>query len=266
MPRWSLPATGWSATPRPGCRASRPSGRCRSASASCWAWPAAPVWLQDAEAATAKCLNFELQIDSQMVMTEGTDVDAHTVRESIGTRLPLPFNLGIAFFESGGSYVAVSTDAAPVNSTAYSVAYQYTCASVNSTTPLGLTLRGSPGFTARQGGVAQRAQVEDFYLTPAFAPTGFAGSSYSVTRSTPRNPTGCENPATHTEHENWFTSALPTWLDPFADPTLALAIRNWTTVGGAVMATREATTRSEAGASENVTVNTQLVPFHKPAP
>lgn len=225
-----------------------------------------PVWLQDAEAATAKCLNFELQIDSQMVLNEGSDVDAHTVRESISTRLPLPFNLGIAFFESGGSYVAVSPDAAPVNTMGYAVAYPHTCASVNSTTPLGLTARGSLGFTARQGGVAQRAQVEDFYLTPAFAPTGFAGSSYSVTLSTPRNPTGCENPATHTEYENWFTSAYPTWLNPFADPTLALAIRQWTIVGGDVMATKEFTTRSEADASENVTVTTQLVLFHKPAP
>nr|WP_145549517.1 DUF4402 domain-containing protein [Variovorax boronicumulans] len=225
-----------------------------------------PAWLQDAEAATAKCLNFELQIDSQMVLNEGSDVDAHTVRESISTRLPLPFNLGIAFFESGGSYVAVSPDAAPVNTSGYSVAYPHTCASVHSTTPLGLTARGSLGFTARQGGVAQRAQVEDFYLTPAFAPTGFAGSSYNVTLSTPRNPTGCENPATHTEYENWFTSAYPTWLNPFADPTLALAIRQWTIIGGDVMATKEFTTRSEADASENVTVTTQLVLFHKPAP
>ncbi|KQP35276.1 hypothetical protein [Pseudorhodoferax sp. Leaf274] len=224
-----------------------------------------PAWLQDAEAATAKCLNFELQIDSQMVLTEGSDVDAHTVRESVSARVPLPFNLGIAFYASGGSYVATSPAAVPLSSSGYSVTYGHTCASVNSTTPVDATVWGSLGFTARQGGVAQRAEVQDFYLTPAVAPTGL-GSSYSVTLSSPRNPTGCEQPSTTTDHESWVTAAFPTWIQPFADPTLAMAIRDWRIVGGDVMATKEFTTRSDPDASENVTVNTQMVLFHKPAP
>ncbi|KQP02220.1 DUF4402 domain-containing protein [Pseudorhodoferax sp. Leaf265] len=224
-----------------------------------------PVWLQDAEAATAKCLNFELQIDSQMVLNEGADVDAHTVRENVSARVLLPFNLGIAFYESGGSYVATSPAAVPLTSSGYSVAYPHTCASVNSTAPADATVWGALGFTARQGGVAQRAEVADFYLTPAVAPTGL-GSGYSVTLRSPRNPSGCDQPSTSTDYESWVTAGYPTWIEPFADPTLAMAIRNWRIVGGDVMATKEFTTRSDPDASENVTVNTQLVLFHKPAP
>ncbi|PZP97481.1 MAG: hypothetical protein DI587_16910 [Variovorax paradoxus] len=224
-----------------------------------------PVWLQDAEAATAKCLNFELQIDSQMVLNEGADVDAHTVRENVSARVLLPFNLGIAFYESGGSYVATSPAAVPLTSSGYSVAYPHTCASVNSTAPADATVWGALGFTARQGGVAQRAEVADFYLTPAVAPTGL-GSGYSVTLRSPRNPSGCDQPSTSTDYESWVTAGYPTWIEPFADPTLAMAIRNWRIVGGDVMATKEFTTRTDPDASENVTVNTQLVLFHKPAP
>lgn len=224
-----------------------------------------PAWLQNAEAATANCLNFELQVDSQMVLSTGADVDAHTVRENVSARVPMPFNLGIAFFASGGSYVSGTTGPAPLNSVRYEVAYPHVCASVNSTAPVNAGVMGMLGFSARTGGVAQRAEVQDFYLTLPVVPNGL-GSSYSVTLSSPRAPSGCDQPATATLPENWVNYAYPTWLNPFADPTLGMAIRDWRIVGGDVMATKEFTTRSEANATEDVTVSTQMVLFHKPAP
>ena len=227
---------------------------------------AAPAWLQNAEAATANCLNFELQMDSRMVLSTGADVDQHTVTETVSARLPLPFNLGIAFFASGGSYVAVNADTAPLNSLAYNVAYPHTCATVNSTAPVTAGLMGMLGFMAREGGVAQRAEVQDFYLTLPVVPNGL-GSNYSVTLSSPRDPSGCERPSTSSQYENWVTYGYPTWLNPFADPTLGMAIRNWTVNQGRdILATKEFTTRSDPGDQDEVTVTTNLVLFHKPAP
>ncbi|APW39880.1 hypothetical protein RD110_23935 [Rhodoferax koreense] len=224
-----------------------------------------PTWLQDAEAATAKCLNFELQIDSDLRFSGGTDQYARNVNETVSARLPMPFNLGVSVFASGGLFVSGTVAEVPLVSSNYTVYYPNTCASVSGVQGVNAGILGNLGFTAQSGGVAQRALVQDFVFSPAVVPHGF-GSGYSRTLRTPRSSGGCENdPSTSPQYDNWVINGYPTWLESLADPNFGLAIRNWTIVGGDVMATKEFTTStSENG--DSATVTTRLVLFHKPAP
>lgn len=229
---------------------------------------AEPVWLQDAEAATSKCLNFEMQIDSRVNLSTGSDVSAHTMAESVTARLPLPFNLGAGVFGGGGAalYVATSPDEATLASTAYNVAYPHHCAAVSGVQPVDAGLRGSLGFIAESGGVAQRALVKDFYFTPAAVPRGL-GSQYTLTTRSPNSQGGCDGPpTTGPVPENWLINGYTTWPDAFADPTFGMAVRGWTIVGGDIMATRDFTTTASDGGNGQTTVTTHLVLFHKPAP
>ena len=120
------------------------------------------------------------------------------------------------------------------------------------------------GYTPEVGGVAQRAMVKDFVLTVAVMPNG-AGSGYTLT-TRPMGSTSCENPPTSwRENENWVNNGFGTWAEPFIDPELGMAIRNWTIVAGDIMATKDFTTQASSG-SDNTVVTTNLILFHKPAP
>ena len=224
-----------------------------------------PTWLQDAEGAVDKCLNFELQLDSRLDYTAGVDRFHHTVREDVSSRLKLPFNIGAAAFGSGLLYVSGSRSPDPLVSKAYDVNYTHACAAVSGVQRIGAGLMGLLGYVPEEGGVAQRAKVKDFYFTPGIVPNG-TGSGYSLTVYR-TGPNGCESPSNTTaENDNWWINGFTTWADAFIDPNLALAIRNWTIVGGDVMATKDFTTRGSSGSDDSATVTTSLILFHKPAP
>ncbi|MBL8521217.1 MAG: hypothetical protein JNK75_11140 [Betaproteobacteria bacterium] len=222
-----------------------------------------PSWVQDAEAAVAKCLNFEMLVNSRLTFNGGASVDQHTVTESVESRVKLTFNLGLAMF--GPGYVSISMGGGdPLVSTAYNVYYPHQCASVSDVQRIGATMMGSLGFTANEGGVAQRATVKDFFFTPAVVPNG-AGSGYSRTLLRIKD-SGCEGPANTTQqNENWVVFGFPTFAAPYNDPVLGLAIRNWRIVGGDIMATRDFNTQETTDFGDVATV-TNMVLFHKPLP
>ena len=226
--------------------------------------PAPPLpWLQDAEAAMGKCLNFELQFNSRLTYSEGVGVTAHTTIESVQSRVKLPFNIGVALFS--GAYVATSQlGPNPLVSVSYDVNYPNTCANVAGVQRIGAGMLGSLGYVPEEGGVAQRAIVKDFVLTPAVVPNG-AGSGYTLTTFFV-GTSGCEQPQRTTqENDNWVNNGFGTIADAFVDPVLGLAIRNWTIVGGDIIATKDFTTQVSSG-TDNAVVVTNLVLFHKPAP
>ena len=188
----------------------------------------------------------------------------HTVVETVESRLKLPSNLGTAFFGGGGLFVASSRASDPLISRAYSVNYPHACASVSGAQRIGAGMMGALGYVPEEGGVAQRAKVKDFYLTPAVVPNG-SGSGYSVTLRTPDSQGGCTDPRTSQVNENWVNNGFGTWANAFIDPNLGMAIRNWTIVGGDIMATKDFTTQASSG-SDSATVTTSLILFHMPAP
>ncbi len=222
-----------------------------------------PVWLQDAEAAVGKCLNFELQVDSRLDYSDGVDVTAHTIVETVESRVKLPFNIGSALF--GPGYIASSqTGPDPLISRGYDVNYPHACAQVSGVQRVGAGMLGALGFEPNEGSVAQRATVKDFFFTPAVMPNG-AGSGYTLTTFSVGS-SGCENPKTISqENDNWVNNGFGTWANAFIDPVYAMAIRNWTIVAGDIFATKDFTNQESSG-SDNAVVTTGLVLFHKPAP
>ncbi|MBL0122653.1 MAG: hypothetical protein IPP88_07930 [Betaproteobacteria bacterium] len=222
-----------------------------------------PVWLQDAEAAVGKCLNFELQVNSRLDYSDGVDVTAHTIVETVESRVKLPFNIGAALF--GPGYIASSQAGPdPLISRAYDVNYPHSCAQVSGVQRIGAGMLGALGFEPNEGSVAQRATVKDFFFTPAVVPNG-AGSGYTLTTFF-AGSSGCEAPSsTSQENENWVNNGFGTWANAFIDPVYAMAIRNWTIVAGDIFATKDFTNQESSG-SDNAVVTTGLVLFHKPAP
>lgn len=75
----------------------------------------------------------------------------------------------------------------------------------------------------------------------------------------------CYVPGTGTGHESWVVGGYPVLLDRFADADLGAAIRGWTIVGGAILATKDFSVQL-GEAEKAVTVQTNLVLFHKPLP
>ncbi len=222
-----------------------------------------PTWLQDAEAAVGKCLNFELQLNSRLTYTNGVFVTAHTVVEAVESRVKLAFNLGVALF--GPGYFA-SSPAGPdlLISRSYDVNYPHACAVVSGVQRVGAGMMGMLGLKPGEGSVVERATVKDFVFTPAVVANG-AGSGYTLTRYFVGS-SSCETPATTTrEYENWVNNGVGTWADAFIDPLLGLAIRNWTIVGSDIMATRSFTTQSSVD-GDHAVVTTDLILFHMPAP
>ena len=137
-----------------------------------------PAWLQDAEAAVGKCLNFELQLNSRLNYSIVGGITAHSVTETVESRVKLPFNIGVALFNEG--YISSSLGVAdPLISRAYDVDYPHACATVSDVQRIGAGMGGMLGYTPEVGGVAQRAMVKDFVLTLAVMPNG-AGSDNTV--------------------------------------------------------------------------------------
>jgi hypothetical protein len=222
-----------------------------------------PAWLQDVEAALGKCLNFELQVNSRLNLSAGGGVDAHTVVETVESRVKMSFNLGAALF--GPGYIASSLAGPdPLISRTYDVNYPHACATVSDVQRIGAGMAGLLGYVPEAGGVAQRALVKDFFLTPAVLPNGL-GSGYTLTTYRVEE-TGCGSlVATSKEYENWVHEGFSTWAEAFDDPVLGLAIRNWTIVGGDIMATKDFTTQTSLTNGQAV-ATTNLILFHKPAP
>lgn len=224
-----------------------------------------PVWLQDAEAALGKCLNFELQVNSRLNYSDGDGVTAHTIVETVDSRIKLPFNIGAALF--GPGYIATSLNGPdPLISRSYDVNYPHACAQVSGVQRIGAGMMGALGYTPETGGVAQQAMVKDFVFTPAVVPNG-AGSGYTLTRYSV-GQSGCQSsppPVVSQENENWVNNGFGTWANAFLDPVLALAIRNWTIVASDIMATKDFVTQESSG-SNNAVVTTSLILFHLPAP
>ena len=78
-----------------------------------------PAWLQDAEAAVGKCLNFELQLNSRLNYSIVGGITAHSVTETVESRVKLPFNIGVALFNEG--YISSSPGLDPLIARAYDV-------------------------------------------------------------------------------------------------------------------------------------------------
>ena len=222
-----------------------------------------PAWLQDAEASVGKCLNFELQVNSRLNYSAGVDVTAHSIVETVESRVKLPFNIGAALF--GPGYIATSLAGPdPLISRSYDVNYPHACAQVSGVQRIGAGMMGALGFEANTGGVVERATVKDFFFTPAVVPNG-AGSGYTLTTFNVGS-SGCEPPSrTGPENDNWVNNGYSTWANAFIDPVYAMAIRNWTIVANDIMATKDFTTQESSG-TDNAVVTTTLVLFHLPAP
>lgn len=226
-----------------------------------------PFFLQEVQDFVRRCLSFELDLTSSYQFQAGQSGDSRTVVENVHVRAAAVFTL-----PADGIYAPslpqvivlngalITGTAAPLTSSGYSVTYP-TCSVVNSVTEQ----QGQLGvayllFTPKAGGPAQRAQVEDFLVSPTIVPSM---TKYNVTLKSP-GANGCMTSSTVDRFENWSFQAWEAIVEAAPHQELGVAIRNWDVAGGDILATKDLSFAKGDQVQGRTTGTATLVLFHRP--
>ncbi len=222
-----------------------------------------------------KCLQFEVQFDSDMTLSVNTP--AHTVRETMSSRLKLGFVTDTMQLppntppEILQSYALISASGlVPLVSKSYAASYTEPC--YENSAPHGIGGLFGAAFLGIEpdvdapGNPGGSNRVKDFKLSLALDASSAGVSNHTVSHRNYNATTGgCEDkPQSYVEYEGWLSAFGGQWLSEITVSDSGAVVRSWASAGNNdIMATKDVSRSFDDGQS-HASGTVRMVLFHTP--
>lgn len=235
-----------------------------------------PKTLQVADEYARKCLQFEIQLDSDSSFSLNRPASpVHTVTESVSGRLKVGFQMNGLIIPPESPADIRGTGALigangfyPLTSSGYKASYTERCYEVDS--QQGYDSLFGAGFLAFEPDVNSPSnpgganRVKDFMVSIA-AGLSFNFSEHQVSEYQLED-IGCgAKISTLPVLEGWIPGFYSKWTDTIASPDGGALVSKWNIIGNQdIMATKDVTINDTNSAHETIRGSAHLILFHKP--